>query len=222
MDPEFWHARWANNQIGFHQDDINPYLRHFWPVLGLRPKARVFVPLCGKSRDLLWLREQGFDVVGVELSHLAVQAFFEENDLSATVTSSGGLVSHRAEGITLYCGDFFALTPAMLGNVAGVFDRAALIALPPKMRLAYVNHMAQLLPAGATTLLITFEYPQHEMAGPPFSVPEEEVRALYGGWCAVELLGGFDILSQEPRFREKGVTALHEKVYRLACRQPAL
>lgn len=222
MDPDFWRTRWANNQIGFHQDDINPYLRQFWPTLELEPKAKVFVPLCGKSRDLLWLREQGFDVVGVELSHLAVEAFFKENGLSATVTSSGSLVSHHAEGITLYCGDFFALTPAMVGNVAGVFDRAALIALPPEMRLAYVNHMARLLPASAATLLVTFEYPQHEMAGPPFSVPEEEVRALYGGWCAVELLGDFDILSQEPRFREKGVTVLHEKVYRLSCHRPAL
>ncbi|MCX7626823.1 MAG: thiopurine S-methyltransferase [Methylophilaceae bacterium] len=222
MQPDFWHERWKNNQIGFHQHAINAHLRRFWPTLGAFPRSRAFVPLCGKSRDMVWLRDQGFEVIGVELSPLAVEAFFAENGLEATVTPRRDLTLYQAPGITLYCGDFFALNPTDLEMVGAVFDRAALIALPPEMRPGYARHMLKLLPPGARILLVTFEYDQREMPGPPFSVSENEVRKLFGDHCEVELLGSFDILAEESRFREKGLTALEEKVYRLTCVQPTI
>lgn len=216
MQPDFWHERWQLNQIGFHQSDINPYLQQFWPQLHTAPACRVFVPLCGKSRDMLWLQGQGHEVVGVELSELAVQAFFEENGLVATVRQQGNFKVYEAARIRLYSGDFFDLTAADLAGVRAIYDRASLIALPPDMRPRYVRHMRDLLLPGTQTLLISFDYPQHEMQGPPFSVDEAQVRELYAAYCAVRLLHAADILGQEPRFRERGVTRLQEKVYALA------
>ena len=213
MQPDFWHERWMLQQIGFHQEAINSHLMTFWPALGVEAGQQVFVPLCGKSADMLWLRSQGYDVVGVELSPLAVRAFFEENALEFTVRQQADFEVYEGDGLRLYCGDFFQLGPADLGDLHAVYDRASLVALPPDMRTAYVAHMAKLLPGGARTLLVTFDYPQHEMSGPPFSVQDEEVRRLYANACEVNLVLDMDILPHEPRFRDRGVTWLHEKVY---------
>ncbi len=213
MQPDFWHERWMLQQIGFHQETINSHLTSFWPALGLAQRQRVFVPLCGKSADMLWLRAQGYEVVGVELSPLAVRAFFDENGLAFTVRQQGYFEVYEGNGIRLFCGDFFRLSKSELGDLHAVYDRASLVALPPEMRVAYAAHMATLLPPGARTLLVTFDYPQHEMAGPPFSVRQEEVRQLYAGTCDVALVFEEDILPREPRFRARGVTQLHEKVY---------
>lgn len=215
MQPEFWLERWQQNQIGFHQGRINPYLQQFWPQLGVASDSRVFVPLCGKSSDMLWLRAQGHEVVGVELSEIAVRAFFEENQLAMEVRSEQGFQVYEGDGIRLYCGDFFCLTPDHLVGVSAVFDRAALIALPPEMRPAYVAHLHRLLAPGTQALLVAFEYPQTQMQGPPFSVEEDEVHTLYQA-DDLRLLHTADILDQEPRFRERGVTRLQEKVYALA------
>jgi thiopurine S-methyltransferase len=213
MQPEFWHERWQQNQIGFHRSDIHPWLVKFWPELQLVTPSRVFVPLCGKSRDLLWLRAQGHGVVGVELSPIAVEAFFEENRLVPTISEAGQLKVYEADGIRLYCGDFFDLTPAEMRNVAGCYDRAALVALPPELRERYARHLARILPSSTAMLLIAFEYPQHQLAGPPFSVDGAEVERLFGSFAKVRLLEAIDILDQEPKFRAKGVTRLKELVY---------
>jgi thiopurine S-methyltransferase len=213
MQADFWRERWQLNQIGFHQPDTNPYLRTYWNQLDVAAGSPVFVPLCGKSRDMLWLRGQGHPVIGAEISELAVQAFFEENDLDATVSQHGRFNVYEAEGIRLFCGDFFDLTTADLQGARGVYDRASLIALPPEMRLRYARHMRSLLAPGARTLLISFEYPQHEMQGPPFSVDEAQVHEFYAKDCSIRLLHMADILEQEQRFRERGVTRLQEKVF---------
>lgn len=215
MQPDFWVERWEQNQIGFHQQEINLHLQQYWPGLAVPAGGRVFVPLCGKSRDMLWLRAQGVEVVGVELSVLAVQAFFAENDIPCQVRSAGRFQLYEADGVCIYCGDFFDLTATALAGVCGVFDRASLVALPPEMRVAYVAHLRSLLAPGTPTLLVAFDYPQQEMPGPPFSVSEDEVRQLYADHCCIEALGTLDILAREPRFRDKGVTRLQEKVFRL-------
>lgn len=215
MQPEFWHDRWEKNQIGFHQQDINFHLQQFWPRLGVPSGSRVFVPLCGKSSDMLWLCAQGYDVVGVELSPLAVQALFSENGLEYSLRSDDRFDIYEAGEIRIYCGDFFDLRADDLVGVQSVFDRASLVALPSEMRSHYVEHLQKILSPGVFTLLVTFDYPQQEMSGPPFSVQEPEVRGLYQSWCTVELLDAVDILDQEPRFRDKGVTRIQEKVYRL-------
>lgn len=217
MDPSFWHARWQANEIGFHQQEINPHLQRFWPQLGVTG-GTVFVPLCGKSRDMLWLASQGHRVLGVEISPIAAAAFFGENGLDVEPMQEARFVRRQIAELTLLEGDFFDLALAHLDGVTAVYDRASLIALPPPMRERYAAHMAALLPGGTPVLLVTLDYPQPEMDGPPFAVSAAEVAALFATRFDIDSLGGQDILAENPRFQARGLTRLEERVYRLARR----
>jgi thiopurine S-methyltransferase len=215
MKHDFWHERWLRNEIGFHQQGFNTHLQEFWRSLGLPADAGVFVPLCGKTLDLLWLRAQGHEVMGVEISPVAVRDFFRENDLTPRVSRQGLFERWETDGLAILCGDFFDLGAGDLKNCSGVFDRASLIALPPEMRRDYAIHLRQITPPMARTLLVAMEYPQEQMQGPPFSVREEEVRELYDQAYDITRLYSLDILEENVRFQEKGLTSLIEKVYRL-------
>jgi len=111
MNPEFWHSRWAENRIGFHLTDINPLLVEYWPTLKPQRNERVLVPMCGKSNDLVWLAERHNQVVGIELSDIAVKAFFAENLYTPLVTGVGHQLTYEFDEITIHCGDFFATQP---------------------------------------------------------------------------------------------------------------
>ncbi len=188
MNPDFWHQRWADNQIGFHQAEATPLLVKHWPGLGVKAGAKVFVPLCGKSLDMAWLASQGHRVLGVELSQLAVEQFFEEHDLIPEIEDSRYGMHYVAEGIEIICGDAFALDDAVLADCTAVIDRAALIALPPDLRQRYASELYTHLPTGCAGLLVTLEYPQHEKDGPPFSVQVDEVQVLFAeGWTITQL-----------------------------------
>ncbi len=228
MKKDFWLERWEREEIGFHQDEFNPNLRLYWQETHLADDSLVFVPLCGKSRDMLWLREQGHQVLGVELSAIAVQAFFKENGYSPQHISpnqvspnqviGGKFDCYEANGIRILCGDFFDLSKEDLANVKAVYDRASLIALPPEMRESYVRHLVSILPPATQILLITVEYPQHEMEGPPFSVSIGEVEALYREHAEVRLLAQLDVLAQNPRFQVRGLSRLRENIFLLTLR----
>ena len=218
MDPEFWHQRWQRREIGFHLDHPNPRLVQHWDALEQPPGSRVLVPLCGKSEDLAWLAGRGHPVLGVELSPIAVAEFFAAYRLSPERLRRGPFERQAAGGIEILCGDFFALDREIAGPVDAVYDRAALVALPEPLRRRYAERIAELLPAGGGMLLVTFDYAQHEMAGPPFAVGPEQVWELYAGQFAIEHLDGDDILDAEPRFRERGLSALREQVFRLRRR----
>jgi thiopurine S-methyltransferase len=218
MQPEFWHKRWASNQIGFHLPEVNPYLQRFWPQLGLEDGARVLVPLCGKSLDLLWLAREGHEVLGVELSEKAIEDFFNEHQLDPDVSEQGPFKVYRAGSIELWCGDFFELTAGDVADCSALYDRAALIALPPKMREQYASHLNRILPKESQGLLITLDYDQAQMDGPPFAVLDDEVRRLFGGSWALKILEDQDVLSASGKFLEAGVTRLEERVYRVSSR----
>ena len=215
MDADFWLQRWNEGRIGFHRGEVMPLLEKHWPGLNVPADGRVFVPLAGKSLDMHWLAAQGHRVLGAELSPLAVQAFFAEAGLEPVVANDADGVHHRAGPVDLVQGDVFALSAATLATMAAVYDRAAIIALPPALRRRYVAEVYARLPQGCRGLLITLEYPQAEKAGPPFSVDEAEVRELFAPQWQVELLERRDILAQEPGFRSEGVSALSTAVYRL-------
>jgi thiopurine S-methyltransferase len=215
MEKEFWLERWERAEIGFHQDAVNPWLARHWPRLAAAPGAKVFVPLCGKSLDMVWLRKQGHPVIGVELSPLAVEAFFDEQGVSPSTSHSANFQQCEADGIRILCGDFFDLSQADLGGAVTVYDRASLVALPPEMRQRYAQHMLKLLPAGARTLLVTFEYDQEQMSGPPFAVTPEDVQALYSVGARVEQLERIDVLEENERFKARGLTSLHENIFML-------
>lgn len=218
MDQTFWHARWEANEIGFHQAEINPHLQAYWPALQAAADGCVFVPLCGKSRDMLWLAGEGQRVLGVEISPIAVQSFFSENRLLPVSMLMVPFTVHRSDEITLLQGDFFALTSDHLADVTAVYDRASLIALPPALRARYARHMAGLLRPGVPVLLVTLDYPQTQMEGPPFAVAAGEVERLFGADFDISALEGQDILAENPRFQARGLTRLREEVYRLVRR----
>ncbi len=213
MGRDFWQARWEANQIGFHQSEINPYLRDHWPSLQAPQGGQVFVPLCGKSLDMCWLASQGYALLGVEFVTQAVTEFFAEQQLTPRQRTQGQFAAWSAENITLLCGDFFALTPDDLEQVAAVYDRASLVALPPALRQRYVQHLRAVLPTGVPILLVTLEYPLGQMDGPPFSVSEAEVRELYAATHEISRVHSEDVLSDSPQFQAKGLTRLVENVY---------
>ena len=215
MEPKFWQERWARNQIGFHLPEVNPYLLRYWPVLGLAKGAKVLVPLCGKSLDLMWLASNGYHVFGVELSEQAVEAFFSEQNLTPRITRHGVFKVYQADLIEIWCGDFFALDAGALADCTALYDRAALIALPPLMRAQYAEQLNSLLRPGCQGLLITLDYDQTQKAGPPFAVPDDEVKVLLGFQWNLEVLDTRDILGESWKFVQDGVTRLEECVYRL-------
>lgn len=218
MQPEFWHKRWASNQIGFHLTEVNPYLQRFWPGLERAAGSQVLVPLCGKSLDLAWLAGQGLQVLGVELSEKAVEDFFHEHKLEPQISQRGPFKVYSAESIELWCGDFFALTAEDVEGCTGLYDRAALIALPLEMRERYVQHLAHILPDACEGLLITLDYNQSEIDGPPFSVPDAEVQRLLAADWQLEILEACDVLAASAKFVQAGATRLDERVYRLRRR----
>jgi len=214
MEADFWHQRWRGRLIGFHQRDINPHLATFWSRLQVKPGEQVFVPLSGKSLDMLWLRER-YAVLGVELSRIAVEEFYRENGLVATQRQQGAFSVHEADNLCLLCGDFFDLQPAQCQRVAAVYDRAALVALPVDMRSRYVTQLTALLPARVAMLLVTMEYDQQQMNGPPFAVTKQEIHNLFERHWSIQLLHEENMLAKEARFREQGLSRLNEKIYLL-------
>ncbi|MDT8397147.1 MAG: thiopurine S-methyltransferase [Pseudomonadales bacterium] len=217
MKAEFWHESWQKNQIGFHLSEVHPLLRRHWAALDVMPGAHVFVPLCGKSLDILWLLQQGYQVSAVELSALAIDAFLAEAGIVAERQDLGALQCYSAPGLKLYCGDFFALQAEHLAGVTVVYDRAALVALPPAMREHYCRHLLQLL-AGREVqlLLITLEYDQALVAGPPHSVSSQEVAAHYGAVGIIQLLDARLDAAPPPRFTAAGIPVLLEKAYQIS------
>lgn len=213
MDPQFWHERWQQGQIGFHQPDFHSALERYWPDLDVARDGRVFVPLCGRSLDMVWLARRGHTVLGIELSPIAAAGFFEHESVSPQRTQHGPFTRYAASGYEILQGDFFDLTPELTGTIGGWYDRAALIALPPAMRVRYAEHMARLLSPGTCGLLITHEYPQQQMAGPPFSVPVTEVHELFGRAFTIKLLERRDTLTENPRFAERGLDWFFEAVF---------
>jgi len=210
MHQDFWHERWQTGQVGFHQSTVHPFLARWWPTLGVPAAARIYVPLCGKSLDMVWLAERGYTIVGSELSPIAIRDFFAGRGLEPVRSEQGGFVRHAAGPYTILEGDALALTSDLAGPIEGIYDRAALVALPPEMRTAYAASLTRLTSPGTKALLVAFEYPQEMKGGPPFSVAAAEVRELFEAAFTVREVERLDILAESPKFAEIGIPALHE------------
>lgn len=208
MDPDFWKGRWEQGQIGFHQAEVNRHLVEHWPALGLRPDEAVLVPLCGKSLDMWWLRDGGHPVLGVELSALAIRDFFATAGVTPATSRTGRFEVSEAKGVRILQGDFFDLRAEDLRDVRAVYDRAALIALPPNLRLAYGRSLSAKLPKNVRMLVICLESDKAGVGGPPFSVEEKEVRELYEPAFRVEVMHRGPFEEAPPHLRSRG----HEKI----------
>jgi len=210
MEPSFWHERWATGRTAFHQPKGNPLLAKHLSALALARGANVFVPLSGKTGDIGWLLSQGYNVVANELSEMAIKELFDELDLSPAVQTKGALKEYSAERLTAFVGDFFDLDKEMLGPVDAVYDRAALVALPDNgLRMRYANHL-HTIAGEAPQLVITFEYGDGVLEGPPFSVSPDNIAKMHGAHY---------ILTEVERRAASGslsdVTAIEEVVWTL-------
>jgi thiopurine S-methyltransferase len=192
MDADFWLQKWDRNDIAFHESEANPALVKHSRELGLAQGSRVFVPLCGKTLDIGWLLSQGYRVVGAELSQKAIEQLFEGLEVQPAIIKAGDFICYSAHNIDIFVGDIFKMTKEMLGRVEAVYDRAALVALPPDVRQRYTAHLMDIT-GRAPQLLVSFEYDQSLMEGPPFSVGNQEVKAHYQSAYKMTLLDSADI-----------------------------
>ena len=222
MDKQYWHAKWQQLDIGFNQTSPNVLLQKFLPQFGLTAGMKIFVPLCGKTVDMLWLLEQGYEVIGVELSPLACEAFFKDYGIQVTVTQHHDFIVYKNHDkkITLFCGDFFGLNREILGHIDLIYDRAALIALPEEVRFKYVNHLINLFDLETKIFLITTHFDQSQIQGPPFSVGEHEVHALYPPNFTIQQLYNKPIQSIAAHLKTKGLMQAHEQAYVIVCNTP--
>lgn len=214
MERDYWLSRWKTGQVGFDQDSPNTLLMDNFALLALKPKARVFVPLCGKSVDMLWLRQQGFSVLGVELSVDACQQFFERYQIPFRQRKNDRFITFCGDGITLFAGDYFDLTKDDIQPIDAIYDRAALIALPPLMREQYAQKLQDLSEMHTQILLVSISYLQEQMSGPPFSVPEDAVRTLFSHGFSIDTFYDAQI-TVPPHFEAKGLRELREMGFHL-------
>ncbi len=209
MDAQFWHDRWAKNEIGFHKSEANPFLVKYVHELALNKGNRVFLPLCGKTLDIPWLLSNGYRIVGSELSAIAIDQLFSSLGVTPTITKNGRIAHYHANNIDIFVGDLFEVTRTMLGPVDAIYDRAALVALPDTIRSRYTAHLTDIT-NHAPQLLICYEYDQRAAEGPPFSISHEEVRRHYADQYQLTLL-----TSEEVPGGLKGKCAATEHVWLL-------
>ena len=206
-----WESRWQEDRIGFHLKEVNPYLIRFSDQLLGQNSDKVFVPLCGKTLDLCWLTTKTKKVIGVELVSKAVQDFFAENNIDYLLQQDEILQKFSSKSIDVYLGNFFDLNPKQTSSFKAIYDRASIVAIEKPERRKYVDHLISFLDTAGRILLITLEYNQNQMEGPPYSVPAEEIESLFAPWGSIKLLESCDIL--DDRFRNKGLTRLLEHVF---------
>lgn len=235
MQHEFWHEKWFNNQIGFHQSEVNKILQKYWATLNISAPATVFVPFCGKSLDVVWFLSQGYGVVGAELSELALDELqqsiatelgiqlkkrlptAQEKQAMPGMTAIYELPkqAQQKQTIRFYAGDFFDLQADWLPQIDAVYDRAAIVALPETMRPQYTKQLSQVTHQ-APQLILTLQYDQEKMSGPPFSVTYEEIQRLYqSSYDVIHLLEDRELIEQEPRFAERGLTSFKQTAIQL-------
>ncbi|WP_086931125.1 thiopurine S-methyltransferase [Agarilytica rhodophyticola] len=178
MDADFWHTKWEKNDIAFHEGKANTMLVKHFEALDLSVGSRIFVPLCGKTVDIHWLLSQGYNVVGVEINEMAIQQLFDDLQLTPQISDVPDLKHYSAKDIDIFVGDVFKLTPQLLAKVDGIYDRASLVALPEETREQYAIHLIHITQA-APQLLISFDYDQSLLNGPPFSITETEIQSHY-------------------------------------------
>lgn len=218
MDAEFWHEAWTREHPAFDQKRPHRWLAEHWPARDLRTDATVFVPLCGRSIDMVWLAERGHQIIGAELSAKAIEDFFAAVDIEASRTSVDGFEVYRGGPYELWCGDLFAVPASVFATVDAVYDRASMVALPPPMRARYADFFTSVLTPSARWFLVTFSYDQSEMNGPPFSVPLDEVTERLAKHFAIETVMDESIIDAASAFRERGLTAMRESLSLLTPR----
>jgi Thiopurine S-methyltransferase (TPMT). len=209
MSIDFWKQTWEKNEIGFHQSKPNPLLVAYFKELNLVEGSRVFLPLCGKALDIAWLLSKGYRVTGAELSKLAIKHLFIGLGVEPEITECGSVSRYSAKNIDIFVGDIFDVSSDVLGPVDAIYDRAALVALPEEMRKRYTEHILEITDT-ADQILITFEYEQSLMDGPPFSLNSDEINRHYKDAYNLALLESISVPGGL-----KGICAATESIWLL-------
>ena len=217
-DNHLWLKSWRDQQTAFHQETVNPFLTRFWPSLDLARGSRVFVPLCGKSLDMLWLARQGYKVIGVELSPIAVWDFFRENGLRPERRQMGNFTLWEHGGISILCGDYFSLTKTDLGQIDTVYDRAALTALPDDIHRCYVAQLRRIVPETAEVFLLTTEDAEVGESLKQALGVAEEIKMLYTQGFEIDLTHVESVYEPHPESPRLAPRRVEYKVYRLSSR----
>lgn len=212
MEKDFWLNKWQVSDIAFHESYVNPHLINSFHFLKLPRDAQVLVPLCGKTRDMLWLADQGYQVTGIELSPIACQDFFAEMGVAPTISQENKITKYQHKNITLICGDLFEVTQADLPVIQAIFDCKAMVALPEEMRKKYINQLKKCCGNAFQVFLIAITSPD-QAKGPPFSVSSEEIKSLYGDPFAVNVITSARMQDVPERLQKKGYQEITETLY---------
>lgn len=213
MDADFWISKWEDKAIGFHRADYHPELIKYFDKIEPHSDNKILVPLCGKTKDMLFLKEKGLQISGIEFSDIACEEFFSENDLSFTTIEENGFKVFKGSNHSLFCGDFYKYKPEHKYQAA--YDRAAIVAIDPKSRKAYAKQYSNLLVSGAKLLLLSFEYDQTKVQGPPWSVEETYINEFFGSDFKVEILDSNLVEITSPKFKKNGLEQATQKIYLL-------
>jgi thiopurine S-methyltransferase len=216
LDNQLWLQSWREQRTDFHQKAVNPLLSKFWPSLELAHGSRVFVPLCGKSLDMIWLTQQGHEVLGVELSPVAVKDFFRENGLNPVKRKIGQFTLWSHGSLSILCGDYFALSQADIGPLDTVYDRAALTALPANARALYIAQLSRLVPKNAKIFLLTIEDAMEDATLAQAIGVDEEIAKLYSAEFNIDLAYVESVFESDAASPEHALQRVEYKVYRLS------
>lgn len=211
-----WHEMWKNNNTPFHKDETNPLLIENWEKFNVPLDKTIFVPLCGKSLDMLWFAQQGYKVIGAELSEIAAEQFFTENKIKFEITNESSVKVYKSERIKIIVGDIFELKKDLFDSSAiFIYDRAALIALDVNTRKRYCEKLKELSDGHLKMFLLTLDMKIPEHIGPPYFVPTPEVKQHFTE-AAVEIVFE-EATEQFPiSYKEKfGISVGKNLVYRI-------
>lgn len=198
MNKVFWNNKWENNEIGFHQNNVTPllkkYLHYFLDKNSI--KKSCLLPLCGKTFDLIYLSEFFKEVTGVELIKKAIEDFYIENNLEMRTRNS----SISSKNIEIFNEDFFSFNKSENKKYSYIFDRASLIAISPVSREKYVQSIKRSMSTNCKIFLITIEYKQDQIEGPPFSLSDDDVKSLFKDF-KLEKLCRESVIGQNQKFK---------------------
>ena len=209
---EFWQQRWSDGQTGFHLNDTHPDLHAFLPQLNLNIGDTVFVPLCGKTLDIGYLLAKGYRVVAVEMVEYAVKQLFNQLSMTPDIYQWKQGVCYRASGLTVYVGDYFDLRAKECSEACAVYDRAAMLAIPHKLQAQYCRHLSEITDH-AKQLVITVEFDQDKVDGPPFTLSEKDIRRYYGESYHISRLNEVETIKEEARFEAMGLSSFMRRTY---------
>ena len=208
-----WESRWAEGRIGFHRDAINPHLMAHFDALQRQPGQSIAVPLCGKSLDLIWLAEKGYQVTGVEMVPQAIEDFFTAWGKTPKTTQIDGMPCHQFENIRLINGNIFDVPSVLFDQFDAIYDRAAFVALRPQQRQRYAETLKRLIKPNGKVLLLTYETPTDPNDGPPYSMNDQAVYDAFPK-CRTSLLNTIQHSQEtEPKLKKHGIEWSIEKIW---------